>query len=277
MWLLFWIVVTTIGALGVLVVASDLRLDARIRGEVADLHAAPPLPPASEPGPALPAPVERYLSLATSGRRAPIRTVLLRHGGTLSRDFDKPPLDIRGEQHFTANPPGFVWRGHVAMLPGVWMDARDRSVGGRGQMTAWLDSTVRMVDVTGPALDTGALLRLLGEMVWFPTAYADARFVTWTAVDEHSARATLRVADREVSAEFRFGADGMPTTVLAERMRDVDGKGVLTPWLAECDDFRDTDGLKVPFRVEVSWLIDGRKLTYARWRLESLELDAPPP
>jgi hypothetical protein len=43
----------------------------------------------------------------------------------------------------------------------------------------------------------GALMRLLAEMTWFPTALLDERYVTWAPVDDAQARATLRVADGE--------------------------------------------------------------------------------
>jgi hypothetical protein len=40
-----------------------------------------------------------------------------------------------------------------------------------------------------PQVDQGALLRLLGEMMWFPTAFADSRYVSWTTIDDQSAEA----------------------------------------------------------------------------------------
>lgn len=56
------------------------------------------------------------------------------------------------------------------MAPGLWIDARDKVFAGEGRMTVKLASTITIADASGPELDQGALVRLLGEMVWFPTS-----------------------------------------------------------------------------------------------------------
>ena len=78
----------------------------------------------------------------------------------------------------------------------------------------------------------GALLRLLGEAAWLPTLLRDGRYVTWTAVDASSARATLRIGGREVTATFHFSEDGLLARFTAERFRDEGGRGVLAPFTA---------------------------------------------
>jgi hypothetical protein len=198
----------------------------------------------------LPAPVRRYLEVSGAVAHAPVRSVRLRHGGVLRTSLGGAWLPIRGVQYFTADPPGFVWWGRVRAAPGVWIDARDRSFAGEANMLVRLASTVTLGDARGRELDEGALMRLLGEMSWFPTGFLDARWVAWEPVDETNARATLRVGGRAVAVTFRFGADGLPAEVSALRYRDVNGRGVLTPWIARCSDFRKVDGLLVPFSVE---------------------------
>jgi hypothetical protein len=217
------------------------------------------------------------MELSGAAARAPVSFVRLRHGGTFRPALEKPWSAIRGVQFFSADPPGFVWWGRIRLAPGLRVDARDRSLAGEGNMLVQIASTLTIADARGPELDEGALMRLLGEMVWFPTAFLDGRHVTWAPVDDTSARATLRVGGREVTATFRFGPDGLPTGLVAERYRDVGGKGVLTPWTGEYRDHREVDGLRVPFRTEVSWRVEGEPRPYARWELEEVEYDPPPP
>jgi hypothetical protein len=220
----------------------------------------------------LPAPVRRYLDVAGAARHAPVSGVHLRHGGTFRPGLDRPWLPIRGEQWFSAGPPGFVWHGRVRAGPGVWIDARDRSVEGEGEMLVKLASAFTLQRARGAALDRGALLRLLGELAWMPTAYLDRRYVRWEAVDGDHARATLAVGGRAVTATFEFGADGLPAAISGDRERDVGGKSVLTPFRGLCGDFRPVDGLLVPFRMEAVWIVDGKPFPYARFEVEQLEL-----
>jgi hypothetical protein len=278
LWTSIGVAALVAGAVGLAVTLQRARFDRRVAREAHELWAAEgggPGPRRSAEG--LPRPVRRYLEVSGAAAREPVRSVRLRHGGTFRPGLDQPWFPILGEQYFSADPPGFVWRGRIRLAPGVWIEARDRSLAGEGHMLIVASGIWTLGDVRGPELDQGALLRLLAEMVWFPTAFLDARHVSWAAIDDASARATLRVGGREATATFHFGADGLPSRLSADRYRDVDGRGVLTPWSGEYADYREVGGLRVPFRSEVSWRVDGEARPYARWVLERIELDRPEP
>jgi hypothetical protein len=140
-------------------------------------------------------------------------------------------------------------------------------------MRVWVASLFPVVNGRGPHLDQGALLRLLAEMVWYPTALFDARYVSWEARDASSARCTLRVGNREASGLFHFGPDGLVSRFSAERYRDDGARSVLQPWLAACADPRPVEGLVVPFRCEVGWVVDGKVEPYARWQVERISYE----
>lgn len=278
LWAAVWIVVAAVGAIGALVAIQGLRFERQVEREARGLLSqAGGGPPDLAPLDALPAPVRRYLEVSGAARRAPIRTVRLRHGGTFVTGPGKPPMAIRGVQWLTADPPAFVWWGRIRIAPGVWIDGRDRAVGGEGNMLVRAASTVTLADARGPELDQGALLRLLGEAFWMPTLLRDPRWVTWAPLDDARARATLRVGGREVSATFHFGADGLPDRFTAERYRDVGGRSVLTPFEGDSSDFREVDGVKVPFRVGATWDLESGPLRYAAWQVEQVELDRREP
>src|SRR6185369_86058 len=140
------------------------------------------------------------------------------------------------------------------------------------------ESMFTIADSRGPEQDQGALLRLLGEMVWFPTSFLDDRYVSWAAVDERRASATLRVGGREVAGVFEFGDDGLPAAFRADRYRDLGGgRSELTPFTGESADFRDEGGLLVPHRMTAVWHVGGQAIPYARFLVEQLEYDVTVP
>ena len=164
------------------------------------------------------------------------------------------------------------------MFPGLWVDARDRSVNGIGNMFVTMESTFTIVDSRGPQLDQGALMRLLGEMTWLPTGFFDGRYVRWSALDEHRASATLQVNDRTVTATFEFGPDDLPVTCSADRYRDVGGgKAVMTRWVGRFSDYRAVDGVLVPHRVVAAWVADGDPIEYVRFDVQHVEFDVHAP
>jgi hypothetical protein len=274
-WTGLWIAVVGSGV-AVVGLANSRRFARRVRREAEEMWAAAAAPPPIDRARVdeLPAPVRRYVANALANGPPAVRTARLRHGGTFRPKLDGGWLPIRGEQYFVASPPGFVWWGRARVAPGLWIDARDRSVGGIGNMRVMAESTFTLADASGPEIDQGALLRLLAEMTWFPTALLDDRYVTWTAVDDRRTRATLGVGGREVACLFEFGVDGLPASVSADRYRDLGGRAVLTPWRGEFADYRAVRGMLVPHQVAVYWHVDGQDIPYARFQVERLEYNS---
>jgi hypothetical protein len=266
-----WVLAVTaiVAGLGIVVHTNRGRFERRVADEMRALLAVPhsALAPPCVDG--LPPPAARYRQLAV-GDRAPVRTLRMRHGGTFRMSASGKALPISGTQLFTADPPGFLWLGHVRIAPGVWVDARDMSVAGAGSMRVLLNDTLPLVDARGPEIDQGAALRLLAEMAWYPTSLFDGRSVTWSAIDADHARATLRLGEREVSGVFQFGPDGLPLRVTAERYFDKKG---LRPWGGAYRDWRTASGMLVPFEAEVSWQLEAGSFTYAHWLVESMQYD----
>jgi len=275
MWVQLWAVVTCVGVLGTVVSVNNLRFAALVHEEAAALVSAASAPPAGIAiRDELPAPVRRYIAKATAARKQPVRWARLRHGGTFRTSLDGNWLPIRGEQSFTASPPGFVWWGRVRLAPGVWVDARDRSAAGAGGMLVKAESTITLADSRGLEMDQSALARLLGELMWFPTAFLDERYVRWTAVDDRRATATLTVNDRAASGELAFGPDDLPVGFSAARYRDIGGgTSVLTPFVGTSSDFRLTGGMMVPYRMVASWQVDGAVIDYARFEVDAIDFD----
>jgi len=219
----------------------------------------------------LPEPVRRYLRFAIPSNAPAIRSVHLRQDG----DFRPTPgprwFPIQGEQHFTLDPPGFIWQARIRMLPLLWIEARDSLTSGRGNMLIKFNSIFTLANVRGPEISQGAQARWLAEAVWFPVAFASGR-VRWDQIDDRSARVTLLGEGLPVSLVVEFDEEGRASRVRGERYRAVEGgKTVLTPWSGSCSDYREFGGLQVPSRVEVSWDLDEGQFTYARFHVTELE------
>jgi hypothetical protein len=278
-WVMWWAVVTAVGVGGLIASTNSLRFGRRVAREVREMGSSPDEPTVDRRRLThLPDPVQRYLTKALGARGRAIRTVRLHHGGTFRPSLQGRWLPIRGEQYFTADPPGFVWWGRVRMFPGVWIDARDRSVNGVGSMFVTAASTFTIADGHGAEFDQGALLRLLAEMTWLPTAFIDERYVQWAAADDRRASATLQVNASAVTGTFEFGPDDLPTTFSADRFYAVSGgTAVLTPFVGRFSDYRVVDGLLIPHRGVAAWIVDGTVSEYARFDVQRVEFDAPAP
>jgi hypothetical protein len=221
----------------------------------------------------LPAPVARYLAFALSPGQRIIAHAHLRSRGTFAA---KPNAwaTFTAEQEVHTRPPELVWNARIAMMPLVPVRVCDRYVGGEGSMRATVAGLVTIVNQHGtPELAAASLQRFLAEAVWYPTALLPGETLSWSAIDDRSARVTLTDGRTTASLDVTFGATGEIETISAMRYRDVKGTPVLTPWVGHHRDYARLSGMMIPTSGEVAWVLSNRPEPYWRGRLISATFD----
>ena len=146
----------------------------------------------------LPEPVQRYFKHVLNDGQPYISYIRLIHDGQFKTSPKKDWIDIKGEQYFTAEKPGFIWKGKTSMFT-----ARDTYIAGKGQLVVSLFSLFRIVNSQGEKIDQGEVLRWLGESVWFPTNLLPSENLQWLPIDSTSAKLTLNYNNIEVSYDVR--------------------------------------------------------------------------
>jgi hypothetical protein len=217
----------------------------------------------------LPAPVLRYFELALTPGQRLLRGARMEHKGFFRGGLDEPWSPFTSVQHFSSQPSGFVWDAAIHLAPLLTVRVRDSYIGGTGRMQGKIASLIPVIDQSGGAeLNAGALHRLLAEMVWLPTALLPGRGVTWTAIDDTTARATLSDSGTTVWLDFQFSRTGEILGVSTpERYRDVEGTAVPTPWAGTFGSYQEVDGMRVPTEGEVAWILPEGRLSYWRGRI----------
>ncbi len=234
--------------------------------------------PSSSPGPpfragdmdALPPPVARYLRFALKeGQARVVRAHVTSEGEFRRGEAADAWIPFKADQLFTALRPGFVWDARMRLAPGLAIHVVDAYVDGVGTMKAAVAGLIPVVDAPDtPELSRGEMMRWLAETPWLPTALLPGGCVEWSPLDDDSARATVHADGLEVSAEFRFGADGGVVEVnVPDRPREVDGEFVRTPWSCRLGAYGERDGMRVPGDAVVLWQLTGGDLPYWKGRI----------
>jgi hypothetical protein len=221
----------------------------------------------------VPEPARRYLTRAIpEGHPLGEAAVLLQRGTFRSEDGGRWH-PFTATQHIATAAPGFVWDARIALLPWVHVRVMDAYVGGSGELEARLGSTVPVARMRpGPALNEGELLRYLAEAPWVATALLPAMGVVWEAVDDRSARATLRDGATSASLVFTFNVRNEVERVSGLRpFRRADGTTEPRSWVGRWSHYDRHGGLLVPTEGEVAWATAGRERPYWRGWIESVE------
>ena len=226
-----------------------------------------------EPLQSLPSTVARYFTFALPSDRRPIERAHLRFTGTFAaRPNAWAPFTA--EQDVRPGPPGFVWDARVAMMPLVPVRVRDSYIGGEGAMRASIAAFVPIVDQHGtPEMAAASLQRFLAEAVWYPTALLPRKGLSWSAINDTSARVTLTDGSVTVSLDVSFGPHGEIETISAMRYRDVNGTPVLTRWVGHHADYTRIDEMMIPTSGEVAWVLPEGRTPYWRGRLVAARFD----
>ena len=221
----------------------------------------------------LPAPVQRYLRAVLEDGQPVVAAVSVEHAGTFNMsEAAEQWKPFTSDQRVVTRRPGFDWDGRVAMMPGLPVRVHDAYVAGEGILHAAVLGLVSMVNLRGTGeVAQGELMRFFAEAAWYPTALLPSQGVLWDAVNEHSARATLKDGDLTLTLLILFNEDGLIDTVRAEaRGRTVRGAVVPTPWQGRCWNYAMRDGMRVPLDGEVAWLLPEGAKPYWRGRITKL-------
>ena len=258
-----------VGGGALAVAAAALAWSRASARTVAGLHAAERPAGAEVYSPAqlagLPAPVARYFRFALAPGQPIVRRARIEHAGEFQLALDRPAVPFTSVQRFTLDRPGFVWDARIHLVPLLPVRVRDSYIAGTGSMLGKLGALVPVARAAGtPEMAASALQRYLAEAPWVPTTLLPGHGVSWEAVDDGTARATLRDGDLAVSVDFHFAPSGEIRGMSALRYRDVDGRGVLTPFEGRHLDYARRGGMMVPTRGEVSWILPEGRLTF--WR-----------
>jgi hypothetical protein len=224
----------------------------------------------------LPAPVQRYFRTALKEGQPIIAAVSVDHAGTFNMGEGVDSWKtFMSSQRVTIRPPGFVWNGRGSMMPGIPVRVHDAYVAGEGILRPAILGLFNLADMHGTGeIAQGELMRFFAEAAWYPTALLPSQSVSWEAVDDHSAKATLTDGTIRLSMLFRFAEDGLIESVRAEaRGRTVGKTIVMTPWEGRWADYREESGMRVPMSGEVAWLTSNGPKPYWRGRIIKLSYE----
>ena len=174
-------------------------------------------------------------------------------------------------QYFNLQTPGFNWAAQVDAFPMVHLSGRDKLTYGEGEMKIKLLSLINVVDEKGnEKVNSGSMLRFLGEICWFPSAALED-YISWEEIDSLTAKATFTQQNKEVSGIFRFSTEGELLSFEAERYYGGDENSAKHPWLIEVLEHKVFDEIKVPSKCRVTWKLPEGDFNWLNLEITFLE------
>jgi len=215
----------------------------------------------------LPEPVQRYFKHVLKEGQPYINYIRLKHDGQFKTNLKKAWVNIEGEQYFTTEEPGFIWKGETSLFV-----ARDMYIAGRGRLIATILSLINVADVKGPSYNQGELLRWLSESVWFPTNYLPGNNMQWTGIDNLSAKLTFHYNGLELFYIVTFNEIGEIVQLETKRYMDEES---LQSWVVNLSEYEEINDIIIPTKAEVFWRLKEGDFSYAKFQVRTIEYNIP--
>jgi hypothetical protein len=202
----------------------------------------------------LPAPARRFFvyAIRPGTRLRTVCRISMRGRFGLGTRAAPNYVPMRAEQ-VLASPHGFVWRLKAGRGP-MRITGSDAAIGTRSWSRFWVAGIVPVARAGGTRDHAlSAFARHVAEAVfWTPAALLPQEGIMWEAVDDTTARVTVRRDGFEQSVEMTVDAAGRPVKVSFLRWSDANPEKTyrFQPFGGYLSKFREFDGFTLPSRVE---------------------------
>ena len=265
------IILYILGSLALLIIISKVIAYINFKNEIFNLFRQSSNPTVQKFNYAqtdnLPEPVQRYFKHVLKDGQPYINYIRIKHDGIFKAGLDKDWMNIRGEQYFTTEKPGFIWNGSTTLFT-----ARDMYIADKGRLVVSLLSLINIVDAKGEQYDQGELLRWLGESIWFPTNLLPCDRIKWVPIDSLTAK--LIFTYNKYSLFFFVTFNEQREIVQLETKRYMDENNLET-WICKASNYKELNQILIPTICEVFWKIDGVEKSYAKFNITNINYEQP--
>ena len=123
----------------------------------------------------------------------------------------------------------------------------------------------------GGEIARGELMRWFAEAAWYPTALLPSQGVSWVAVDDASAQASIIDGSVALTLLFRFDDAGLIASVRARsRAAGSGGDRVVLPWECSLSNYQPRNGMQLPMTGEAAWIRPEGRQAYFVGHVEQL-------
>jgi hypothetical protein len=268
------VIILVSAAIGLAVWMFQLHTNQEIKNMITEANETESIIITKEMIQPLPTPVQKWLTNIELIGKETIQTVHFQQKGTMKlKPEQKEWTEAEAEQFVTTNKPAFIWMVKMKMFPLIDVFGRDRYVDGKSQMLIKISSLIPVVNVSNnEKVNQSTLQRYLMELPWYPSS-ALSPYITWESINEYSAKATMLYKGVSGSAIFHFRPNGDLEKISGFRYKESDELSVPIECIGEVVESTRIDGITIPTKLNVSWMLDSGKFTWYRLEISNVKFN----
>lgn len=214
----------------------------------------------------LPEPVKQYFrKCGYLGKEKMMNAEVIYSDSYIKMAPDKKWMKLRTKQFNSVPEPMRASYMNARLWGIIPFEGRDFYGGGYGSMCGKLAKLFTVIHADEPEIAQSALIIILAEALLIPS-YALKKYIEWSEVDSHTAKARLRSGGFDVCGIFNFNDAGeFVHFETNDRFYAIPGGGYKkVKYSIFVDRYRDMDGILIPTVVCAVWHLDEGDFEY--WR-----------
>jgi hypothetical protein len=177
-------------------------------------------------------------------------------------------IAFTAEEYVDATKSGFCW--NAQMGTGIKSVTVTDTYENRHGRLAVKKGPLKLRELRGSDVDKGELQRYLAYLSYCPTMVINNPYLVMVSVGPN----TLRISDKSdptgASVDLDVQDTGQISVARAIRPMTVGRKVAITPWSATPGDYKEWQGLRVPYSLEAAWEPQEGAFTYIHIQLTSV-------
>jgi hypothetical protein len=221
----------------------------------------------------LPAPVQQYFRYAgLIGKEKAHFAFIEWEEFFLKMDPEKDWTEMQCVQYNFVDEPARLAYMKTKIGGIIPFEGRDKYQDGHGNMLIKMIKLVTLGNSKGKEMDDAALVTILAEALFVPS-YALQPYISWSPIDDHSAKATIRNGATEVSGIFHFDDSGacIRFDTSDRYFAEKDGSYTKTKWSAIIGKYIEKNGIRIPSEVSSVWHLDKGDYQYFKGKLADIK------
>jgi len=219
-----------------------------------------------------PDPVQRYFDYCgLLGKPKKMNAEVVWADSYIRLQPDKSWTKLRTIQYNTVEKPFRIAYMKAHMFGFIPFEGRDIYHNGSGSMFGKVANLITVFDVKDKEIGQSALIIILAEALLIP-GYALQDYITWEAVDSHTAKAVIQHKGIEAGGTFHFNDEGaMIKFESNERYyRTHDGKNIKVPFTALVGDYKQQGDIRIPTSLKAIWHLPEGDYEYWKGTIEEV-------
>lgn len=265
----------TVAVAIVLVMALDARFGREVAEAIRLLQADASMASAVDRD-SLPPQVRAFAERAVADNPEIPETIQLEQRAEIRMDAKSAWMPVAARHIASIRTPGFVWQGTAPMAPLINVKAYDAYVGGEGRLVVRMLGAIPVAAAAGPDVSRGEAMRYLAELPWMPYAILADGALSWRVIDAKTVEVSTDTVGGVAAVSLIFDDQGDIVAAEADdRPRDTNGTLVPTRWRGTFSDYGVLNGIRLPRRAEVSWVLEDGAQAYFRGEIVGVTLSYP--